>query len=364
MTSIVAFVVVLGVLIFVHELGHFVAAKAAGIAVPRFSIGLGPRIWGFKMGETEYVISAFPLGGYVKMAGMGEEEALEHLEGGSMDVEVPPERRFDSKSTGARAVVITAGVAMNFIFAILAYSGVAYFAAYAPLIAVVDPGMPAEEAGVRPGDLIVAVDDNDVAVWTDVAVYIAERPGESIRLAVERDERVLELTTAIATVDTTVQTAAGKDTTLVYGRIGIQLETENPRRAFGPAASLAAGTRQTLGMTRLVLGFLGQLVTGRASPRELGGPIMIGQYSGRFARMGPAAFISFMAFLSLNLAILNLLPIPILDGGHLVFLIIEAVRGRAVSLEVRARLSQFGFVLLLALMVWVITSDVLRLAGK
>jgi regulator of sigma E protease len=364
MTSVLAFIVVLGVLIFVHELGHFIAAKAMGIAVPRFSIGLGPRVWGFKIGETDYVISALPLGGYVKMAGMGEEEALEQIEGGKVDMDVPPERRFDSKTVRARAVVISAGIVMNLLFAILAYSGVAYFVAWAPLIAEVEEGSPAQAAGVQPGDLILAVDGREIDLWLEFANYVSERPGKNIELLIGRGDQRIELTTAVATVDTTVQTLEGKDTTVVFGRIGVLLQSENPRRAYGLGESFVVGAGQAYDMTRLVLGFLGQLVSGRASPRELGGPIMIGQYSGRFARMGPAALISFMAFLSLNLAILNLLPIPILDGGHLLFLVIEAVRGRAVSIEVRARLSQLGFVLILALMVWVITSDVLRLIGR
>ncbi len=147
MTSILAFVVVLGVLIFVHELGHFLTAKAAGIAVPRFSIGLGPRVWGFKAGETEYVISALPLGGYVKMAGMGEEEVLERLEGGASDLQTPPQRRFDNKPLATRAIVISAGVIMNFLFAIIAFAAIAYRQSWPPVIAEVEPGRPAEERG-------------------------------------------------------------------------------------------------------------------------------------------------------------------------------------------------------------------------
>ncbi len=364
MTSIIAFIVVLGVLIFVHELGHFVVAKLAGIAVPRFSIGLGPRVWGVKVGETEYVLSALPLGGYVKMAGMADDEALEALEGGKSDLEVPPERRFDHKSIPVRAAVISAGVAMNFLFAVLAFSGITYHASYAPLIAEVQEGQPAADAGMRPGDLVLAVDGNEIDLWVEFVDYISQRPGESVTMLVERDGSKIELTSAVARFDTTITTFQGKDSTIVWGRIGVARDTVKPRHAYGIIESIDQGTRQTLAFSGLVLDFLAQLVTGQASPRELGGPIMIGQFSGRAARMGPAAFISFMAFLSINLAILNLLPIPILDGGHLVFLVLEGVRGKALSLQARARLSQLGFVLILALMVWVFTSDVLRLTGN
>lgn len=364
MTSIIAFIVVLGVLIFVHELGHFITAKLADIAVPRFSIGLGPKVWGFKIGETEYVISALPLGGYVKMAGMGEEEALEKLEGGKDDLDVPPERRFDSKPVATRAVVISAGVTANFLFAVVAFGGLAYYTTFAPLIGEVEPGWPAEQAGVQRGDLILAVDELKTPRWQDFAGHVRERPGESVTLLIERDDEELELATLIAAVDTTIADTAGNDTSFTFGRIGVTLETENPRRALGLGGSLAEGTRQTWFWTKLIVNFVGQLVTGGVSPREIGGPILIGQISGQAARAGFAALVGFMAFLSVNLAVLNLLPIPILDGGHLVFLAIEAIKGSPVSQQLRARLSQLGFIVLMALMVWVFTSDVLRLTGN
>jgi regulator of sigma E protease len=364
MTSILAFVVVLGVLIFVHELGHFIVAKLAGVAVPRFSIGLGPRVWGMKVGETEYVLSALPLGGYVKMAGMADDEAVEALEGGKSDLEVPPERRFDNKSIPARAAVISAGVAMNLLFAVLAFSGVAYHTSWAPLISDVQEGEPAAEAGMLPGDLVLAVDAIAIERWIDLRDYISRRPGETVTLLVQRDGEEIELTSDVARFDTLITDLEGNDTTITFGRIGVARDTINPRHAYGIAESLSYGTSQTLEISGLVLDFLGQLITGQASPRELGGPIMIGQFSGRAARLGPSVFITFMAFLSINLAILNLLPIPILDGGHLVFLAFEAVRGKALSLRARARLSQLGLILILALMVWVFTSDVLRLTGN
>jgi regulator of sigma E protease len=362
MNSILAFIIVLGVLILVHELGHFITAKLAGIAVPRFSIGLGPRVWGFKVGETEYVISALPLGGYVKMAGMGEEEALEKLEGGKSDLEVPPERRFESKSVGTRAVVISAGVVMNFLFAIIAYAGIAYHQSWVPLIGEVKAGSPAEEAGVQAGDVITAVDGREIEMWAEFRDVVSQRPGASVDLRVLRDGREVELQSQIERVTTVVDSATGD--TIVHGQIGVFLDAENARRALGLGSALTAGTRQTFGITGLILRFVGRLLTGAESARDIGGPILIGQLSGRMARAGVVALIGFMAFLSVNLAVLNLLPIPILDGGHLVFLAIEAVRGRALSLQTRARLSQVGFLLILALMVWAITSDVLRTVGN
>lgn len=361
MNSIIAFIIVLGILIVIHELGHFITAKLAGIAVPRFSIGLGPRVWGFTVGETEYVISALPLGGYVKMAGMGEDEALEALEGGKSDLEVPPERRFESKSVATRSVVISAGVVMNFLFAIFAYAGIAYYNSWAPLIGGVTEGSPAEEAGLLPGDLITSVDGREVDLWLEFRAIVSQRPGEEVTLGVLREGQGVELLSRIERA-VTVDSLSGD--TLVHGQIGVYLDTLNVHRALGPGGSLAAGTRQTFELTWLILRFVGRLITGAESARDIGGPILIGQLSGQAARAGVLALIYFMAFLSVNLAVLNLLPIPILDGGHLVFLAVEAVRGRALSLQTRARLSQVGFLLILAIMVWAITSDVLRAVGN
>jgi regulator of sigma E protease len=364
MTTILAFVIVLGVLIFVHELGHFITAKLAKIAVPRFSIGLGPKVWGFTKGETEYVISALPLGGYVKMAGMGEDEALEKLEGGSSDLEVPPERRFDAKPIGTRAVVISAGVIMNFLFAIFAFAGLAYHRSVAPVIAEVAPGWPAEAAGVQVGDRIRAVDGQEIDTWSEFFVYVYDRPGDTVSLRLERGDQSLEVTTAIAVFDTTLATDAGTDTSVTIGRIGVSRDMANPVRAYSLPASFGIGLQQTGDLSILILDFLGDLVTGQASARDIGGPVLIGQLSGQAARAGIAVLIGFMAVLSVHLAVLNLLPIPILDGGHLVFLLIEAVRGKALSIEARARLSQVGFILIMALMVWAFTADFLRIAGK
>lgn len=362
MVAIISVIVVLGVLIVVHELGHFVTAKMAGIAVPRFSIGLGPKVWGVKIGETEYVLSALPLGGYVKMAGMGEEEALEKLEGGPTEAEVPPEQRFDSKSLGVRTIVISAGVIMNFVFAIFAFSGVEYSRGkILPLIGEVVEESPADEAGVLPGDLVVAANDTEIDTWFDLIVYIRPRAEEDITLTVERQGQRLDLMTRIARV--AVWDSLRSDS-VVFGQIGVASDPVNGRQPIGLGTALVLGTRESVAMSGLILDFLWDLISGKASARDIGGPILIGQLSGRAAQAGLVSFIYFMAILSVHLAILNLLPIPILDGGHLLFLGIEAIQGRAVSIQARARWSQLGFILILALMVWVITSDVLRLAGR
>jgi regulator of sigma E protease len=476
MLTILATIVVLGVLIFVHELGHFVTAKMVDIEVPRFSIGIGPKVWGFRRGETEYVISALPLGGYVKMAGM---EEMEQIEGGPAeredgDAAGDPGRRdrvrtgldtptdvgltgamrtaersrdFESKSLGARTLVISAGVIMNLLFAFVVFSlaariwgvpippdptvanvvaerlppGAEALAGIPPgariaeiggrsvgnfddvrrtlatasvgettlrledgrtfafrvpsddgerelLIAALEPlqeavvgatvpGMPAAQAGLRAGDRIVRADGAAIRDWRELVAAIQGRAGEEVSLVVQREGREVALT--VVPVAEQVEVAGREPETV--GRIGIGPLV--PRDRPGMVASVGYGATRTWDVTTLIVRFVGQLVTGNVSPRSLGGPIMIGQISGEVARAGLEPFLTFMALLSVNLAVLNLLPIPILDGGHLVFLAVEAVRGRALSLEQRMRLSQVGMFVVLAIMVWAIGSDLLRLFG-
>jgi regulator of sigma E protease len=461
MLTILAFIVVLGVLIFVHELGHFMTAKWADIEVPRFSIGFGPRVLGFRRGETEYVISALPLGGYVKMAGM---EEMEQVEGGPVtvddlsgddetirEIEMTGERKrrprdFESKSLPVRALVISAGVIMNFLFAALLFAVMAgawgvpadpglqvarvvqdllpegaepladvpagaiinevdgepvttrrelHFAflraregpmtlgfenapsiqftlppaderralvlqaleptlPMPPVIQAVNPGGAAAEAGLRAGDRVLAVDGRPIERWQQLVAAIEPRAGTPLQLDVERDGR------RIALVVTPV--LRQRDTGVSAGFIDVQ-GPPVPRERIGPVAAIGRGFSDTWLTTRQTLDFLGGMLTGRHSARNLGGPIMIAQFSGRAARLGLEQFLGFMALLSVNLAVLNLLPIPVLDGGHLVFLGIEAVRGRPLSFDQRMRLTQVGFVFIILLMAWAFGNDLLRVFG-
>jgi len=456
--TLFATVVVLGVLIFVHELGHFVTAKLMDIEVPRFSIGLGPKAWGFKRGETEYVISWLPLGGYVKMAGM---EELETIEGGSDGAKEagaghrePGPRDFESKSLPARMLVISAGVIMNIVFAVVVFAGIAMIwgtprpmepvlggvaeevlppqgrpfldvpagsrvvsvgghavsswaevqqdiamasggseltvrfeharpvtfqvpkqdslraalvAALeperhmAPLIGQVEPGSPAERAGVKAGDRIVEANGAPVRSWLDFVNVVEHRPGQKVSLEVQRGGQRVSL--SVVPDSTPVPAAPDR----IIGRIGVATSAAAmasvPRVRKGPVEAVSYGLGQTWFVVRALGNFLGGLFTGSASPRDVGGPILIAQLSHQMIEMGLQAFLSFMALFSVNLAVLNLLPIPILDGGQLLFLILEGVRGRSLSYEQRMRLSQVGLVIVAAIMVWALANDVLRLFG-
>ena len=360
--TILVTILVLGVLIFVHELGHFWAAKSVGIDVPRFSIGLGPKMVGFRRGGTEYVLSWIPLGGYVKMAGMADEEVTSTLEGGGGAEETawrkagPGPGDFDGKPLWARVFAISAGVIMNWLFAVVAFAAIAMGrGVFEPRIAEVAPGSPAAEAGLRADDLIRRVDGAAVHDPAQVTMRIERRPGESIDIVVERGGEQL---TFVATPDVVEQYSDLTGESRTVGRVGITIGADGGRA--GPVAALGRGWSDATYWGGAVLQFLGDLVTGRSSAREVGGPILIGEISGRAARAGFWELLSFMAIISINLAIFNLLPIPVLDGGHLLFLGIEAVRGRAVSVQARMRFTTVGMVFVLALMVWAVGNDVLR----
>lgn len=360
--TILVTVIVLGVLIFVHELGHFAAAKSVGIDVPRFSIGLGPKMVGFRRGGTEYVLSWIPLGGYVRMAGMADEEVTSTLEGGGAPEETarrgtgPGPGDFDGKPLWARVLAISAGVIMNWMFAVVVFAAIAMGrGVFEPRIAEVATGSPAAEAGLRSDDLILRVDGAAVHDPAQVTMRIERRVGEPVDIVVERGAEQL---TFVATPEAAEQYSDLTGESRTVGRVGITIGADGGRA--GPVEALGRGWSNATYWGGAVLQFLGDLVTGRSSAREVGGPILIGEISGRAARAGFWELLSFMAIISINLAIFNLLPIPVLDGGHLLFLGIEAVRGRALSVQARVRFTTVGMVFVLALMVWAVGNDVLR----
>ena len=364
LTTILATALVLGVLILVHELGHFWAAKLVDIEVSRFSIGFGPKIVGYKPGETEYVLSALPLGGYVKMEGMIDEEVTSTLEGGSTpEKRQPSARDFDAKPLWARFLVISAGVTMNLVFAFVAFSFIAHSrGVYEPVVGSITEQSPAEEAGLLPGDVIREINGRTIVDASEVLRMIQPRAGEQITLSMEREGMMFAVDIVPEAVPTYSDIA---NDSVDIGMIGVGFPTgEEAHRSLGVGESIVAGARETGSWIVEVGTFFGRLVTGRQSPKELGGPIVIGQLSGQMARAGFWPLLDFMAIISVNLAVLNLLPIPVLDGGHLLFLAIEGLRGgKPVSIEQRLRFSQIGMLLVLGLMVFAFANDIMRLVG-
>ena len=452
MLTVVALIVVLGVLIFVHEAGHFVAAKWAGIYVHRFSLGLGPPIrWlTFRRGETEYSISWLPLGGYVKMASREEDIGSSALEGGAPTVAVPPNRVFEAKPIWKRMVVILAGVTMNALFAWLVFSGLAYkngrqIDPVTRVGRVADELLPPQAQALKQipaGTRIVAVNGDSVESWDEIISGIANTPDEEVRLALADGKTIVlpihpdaleeRLKAAqalqpyrVAVVDSlvpdrpaaragmqkgdtvvaingrpvqqwydmveVVQKSAGQNITMTVsrqgdrvnmslrpyldstpgpdgkirpvGRIGATVGTQSISQPLGLGEAIVAGGAATIQASTQIWRTLRGLFSGRISGRAVGGPILIGQMAGQSARLGLDTFLGFMALISINLAILNMLPVPVLDGGQFLFLLTEAVIRRPLPVKLRERLTTVGLVLIILLMGLAFSNDFRRLFG-
>ncbi len=349
--TLLAFITALGILVFVHELGHFAVAKRLGVKVLRFSIGFGPVVFSRRRGETEYAVSSMPLGGYVQMLGEDDRD-------GEID---EPERSFSTQSLARRIAIVAAGPMMNFLFAFLAYALLFLWVGVetpspTPRIGGVAPGAPAEKAGLRPGDLVLSVDGRPMATWEALAQTVRASKGTPLALAIERDGVPIAVTVAPALRD--VPSMVGGDTQQAY-LIGI--EPSRDWKRVGPVEAVTLAGRQTATASWLVAqGFL-RMIQGRVPLRELGGPIAIAQAAGQQARAGARYFLSMLAFLSINLAVLNLLPIPALDGGQLALFGIEGALGRPLRQRHRELAQQVGLLLLLSLMVFVFYNDIHRL---
>jgi regulator of sigma E protease len=443
--TILAAVVMLGILIFVHELGHFLVAKRSGVGVLKFSLGFGPKLVGVKRGETEYLLSALPLGGYVKM--IGEDPTDQSAEAAD------PARSFSQKSVGTRARIILAGPLANLLLPVVIFWGVfavvgqPYFLPVAgtpeaespaaqagllpgdrvqalngvrierwtdveaaiqasagkpldftvardgrtfdvrlapraimtpdifgqetqtwdlglhPLLSTrigqVLPGHVAEQAGLKSGDRILALDGAPVVEWEQLAKTIHESPGKPVHLMVERDGQRFEV--EVTPRPTKQQTGASQEE---IGLIGIGPAPESHYQRLNPLTALVAGVKKTADLSVLILQGFVKLIQAKISPKTIGGPILIGQMAGEVVQRGPVEFLSFTALLSINLAILNLLPIPVLDGGHLLFSLIELLRGKPVSLRKREIAQQVGMVLLVGLMIFAFYNDITRWLAK
>jgi len=344
-------VLVLGALIFVHELGHFLVAKRAGVRVLKFSLGFGPKIIGFTRGGTEYLLSAIPLGGYVKMHG---EDPTEEV--------VDPEGSFSAKPVWWRSMIIMAGPGSNFLLAIVIFWVV--FTLGVPTLATkvgeVMEGFPAFEAGVQTGDRIAAIDGHAIEKWEELATQIHKSPGQPVRLTIERAGKRFDL--VVAPKATRQKNVFGEEQEV--GLLGIAPAEEFLTERTNPVTALGKALYKTYDLSRLILLTFVKLVQGVVPAKTIGGPLLVAQMAGQQARQGFLSLLFFTALLSINLGILNLLPIPILDGGHLFFSLIEAVRGKPVSLQKREMAQQVGLALLVALMIFAFYNDIFRLLGR
>ena len=387
MIFIWATALVIGILVFVHELGHYLAARSVGVRVEKFSVGFPPRfvsltsvddgwditifflrfvdsrlswgpvmdtkikIIGRKGSGTEYVVALIPLGGYVKMAG-ALDESLDTVLTNAPD-------EFMSKSVPQKIWVLSAGVLMNILTAFIIFTGISYVqgeveTSDAPVIGKLSSGKPAENAGLKPGDEITSINGEEIYKWSDLQRKLQPIPDSPVEISVDRDGDILNF--SFITSHQVIPVDAGIDT---VGIIGI-----SPEYTFLPVNFSEAiiygynGTVNSFGLIMLTFKLLG---SGQASLKDLGGPIMIGQIAGETAKAGWIPLFSFMALISINLAFLNILPIPGLDGGHIFIILIESIIRRPLTLKSRLVIQQIGMVFLLMLMVTVMFNDVSRL---
>jgi regulator of sigma E protease len=352
--SILFAIIALGALIFIHELGHFIFAKTFGVGVEKFSLGFGPKILGKKVGETEYLLSALPLGGYVKMVGEGEDVEL---------AEEDRHRSFADKPPLQRILIVAAGPVFNLLFAYLIF--IVIFMIGVPSVTTkvgeVMAGKPAAKAGMLAGDRITAVNGQKVSRWDDFAKIIAQGKLAPLDIEVQRGAQALKFT--MVPESRTSKNLLGD--TVTQPVVGVVAAGDSVIDHFPPGEAIARGSAQCWTVIKLTALSLVRLVE-RAIPLDtIGGPIMIVKMAGQQAAAGGVNFLAFMALLSVNLGVLNLLPVPILDGGHLAFFVIELIIGRPVSKRSREIAQQVGLVLLISLMMLAFYNDIARMfTGK
>jgi regulator of sigma E protease len=371
--------IVLGILIFVHEFGHFIVAKLFNVKIEKFSLGFGPKLFGKQIGETEYLISAFPLGGYVKMFGEGgvieggeehhkaaedaigdtrDEESGELTEAPRALTEAEKARSFAHKPPLARIAIVMAGPVFNLVFAwlifiVLCMMGVPTVTAK---IGEAIKDKPAAKAGVLKNDVVTSINGKKVSQWDEIAGHIASGKGQPIVLTVKRDGRDMQFT----------MTPEPRISKNLFGEsikghaIGIAAAGEIVTEKSNPFQAVVKGSVQTWKVIDLTIMSLVKMIQRVVPMDSVGGPIMIAKMAGETAQMGASSFLAFMALLSINLGVLNLLPVPVLDGGHLFFFFCELIIGRPVSQKVREYAQQVGLFLLLGLMVLAFYNDIIR----
>jgi len=425
---ILSFVFVLGVLIFVHELGHFLMARRIGVRVLTFSLGFGPKLLSFRRGDTEYCVSAIPLGGYVKMAG----ESPDDPRSGAPD-------EFLSKTKWERFQVLIMGPVMNIVLAVVVMAVVLAQGAEVPIyqdeppvVGAVLPGSPAEQAGIQRGDRILTIGNDPVATWDALFIAVGTRPDRDVAVTLVRDGQtrsvtvhpvsqtrfevgnigVLPDTNPLVTgtfadparsaglkagdlllavngermvtatqFSETISKNGERELELTIGRggqeqtfkltprmngdramIGVNIGEQTKSFTPGPFEAIQLSVQRNIEFSGLIFKTLGGLFVGETSPRQLMGPVAIAQLSGESAAAGWIALFTLMASISLNLGLLNLLPIPVLDGGHILIMALEGIARRDFSMAVKEKMLMAGFVLLMMLMVTVIYNDLTRIS--
>ena len=358
-SSLLATILLFGLLILVHEWGHFITAKLTGMWVKEFAIGFGPKLISWRMGETRYSWRVIPLGGFNNIAGMHPDEEIDEL--GDMSEEEYRKRAFYAKSVWARMLVIAAGSVMNLLLPVILFTLVFVFSGIdrpveAPIVGQAMAGHPAAQAGLEKNDRIVRIQGQDIASWKQMVETLQQVGAvtEGKGLAVEY-ERTLP---SGAVEHRTTQVYPEKDGANGRVLIGVAAKLENYQPGIVESCGLAV--QQTVAVAAMMVKGLAKMITGQAAA-DVAGPIGVAQMAWEVAQNGLMKLLGFGALLSINLGIINLLPIPVLDGGHIVALLIEAVRGRPISKERLQMVQMAGLLLLLLLMIFATFKDVLRL---
>lgn len=350
--SIGAAIIGLGLLIVFHEFGHFLIAKLSGVGVLTFSVGFGPKLWVKRKGETEYALSAFPLGGYVKMVGEDPDEI------------VPPAeiaKSFSHKNLLKRIAIVVAGPGFNLLLAVLLFAFVFTFYGVPVMstqVSGVESGSPAARAGIAKGDRIVDLDGKPITEWDDLSKGIKASGGKELNLEIQRGAERIRV--AVKPTQKVARNIFGEQKDEWMIGIGSQVSIEKGN----PGLAVVRAFYQTYDYSILTLQAFYKMIVGEVSPRNIGGPILIAQMAGQQAQEGLGTFLAFLAVLSINLGILNLLPVPVLDGGHLVFFMVEAVIRKPVSIRYREKAQQVGLCLLGVLMVYAFYNDIVRFFEK
>jgi len=357
MNSLISFIIVLGVLVFVHELGHFLFAKLFGVRVLKFSLGFGNKIFGRKWGETEYLISAFPLGGYVKMYGEHPGEEIEPAE---------KPRSFSHKAVWQRFGIVAGGPIFNLFFAVVLFFGMFFIAGLPePLdttrIGQVAPDSAAAAAGIMPGDTVLSINGRETVSWTQISDLIRESGGREVELLIDREGEQLVIK-AVPAMEK-MKNIFGEEVGERY-MLGITRSEGIVYQKTTLPEALQAAFIQTWNLIYLTILGIIKIIERVVPASELGGPIRIAELAGQQLEAGWMNLLYFMGLLSVNLGILNLLPIPVLDGGHLVFLTIEGIRRRPLSDRAMEMSQKVGIFLLASLMVFVFYNDILRLVQR
>ena len=349
-TTILSTIIVLGILVFVHELGHFLLAKRLGVGVLTFSLGFGKKLIGKKIGETQYQIAAVPLGGFVKLIGENPEEEVK---------EEDRHRSFSFQPIWKRILIVSAGPFFNFLLAAALFSSINLFGIpfYPSKLGEVSPGLPAEKAGLKKGDVILSIDGEEVSRWDDLSKIIRNSKGKDLLLKGKRNSEIFEI--KITPKLSTQKNLFGEEIQTFI--IGITPTDEIIVQKVGPLEAMGRGLSQTWQGIELTIVSIIKLIQRVIPAKTIGGPILIAQLAGEQARRGLLSLVLFTAILSINLGVINLFPIPILDGGHFLFLGLEAVLRKPISIKKMEIAQQIGLIFIILLMLFAFYNDLIRI---